>query len=158
MIFDTGSRYRIFTDGDNRMLFSSAGGNGTLAATTCLGLNGTNLGVGLPTPSHKLHVNGNALASGFFNHNQTFYVGPNVTTTVVTMPNGAQGYIWVMGNDYIYAQARYSYKAGWQGFYFSTVYNSGLNTFTNNGQNIWVRHAKSASRTIVCRTIHVGAY
>jgi hypothetical protein len=159
MIFDTGSRYRIFTDGDDRMLFSSAGGSGTLAATTALGLVGTSVGIGTTQPSHKLHVNGNGYASGgFFNHNQTFYVGSGVTTTIYTTLNGAQGWIWAMGNDYIYAQARYSYKAGWQGFYFASIFNSRLTTWTNNGQNIWARHDRGAGRTIVSRGIHMGGY
>jgi len=158
MIWDTGSRYRIYADTDNRMIFSTAGGNGTLAATTCLGLNGTNLGVGLPTPSHKLHVAGNVLASGFFNHRQQFTVATGVTTTVVTMPNGCQGHVYLIGNNYIFAAARFAYKAGWMGIYFVSIYSSNLTTWTNNGQNIWARHDRGSNQTVVCRTLHVGDY
>jgi hypothetical protein len=159
LIFDFGSRFRLFSDGDDRLMFSTAGGNGTLAATTAIGMNGVNVGIGTPSPSYKLHVNGMTYASdGFVNHRQQFTINPNTVTTVYTTPNGAQGWIYVMGNDYIYGAARFSYKAGWSGFYFSSLANDRLTTWQNNGQNIWVKHGRPAYRNIVARSIHLGSY
>ena len=66
MIFDTGGRFRLFDDGDS-LYFSSAGGNGTLAATTVLSMHnnsgaGYSVGIGTTNPgNYKLNVNGPAL-------------------------------------------------------------------------------------------------
>jgi len=60
-IWDTGSRFRIFTNGDSKLLFSSAGGSGTLAATTALSFNGADhVGINTATPdtNYALTVEG----------------------------------------------------------------------------------------------------
>jgi len=117
-----------------------------------------NVGIGA-SPSYKLQVSGMTYATdGFVNHRQQFTINPNTVTTVYTTPNGAQGWIYAMGNDYIYGAARFSYKAGWSGFYFHSLMNDRLTTWQNNGQNIWVQHNRPAARNIVARSIHLGSY
>jgi hypothetical protein len=58
LIIATGGRQRIFTDNGDHLWFSSAGGNGTLAATTILTL--TNyyyrVGIGKTNPDARLHI------------------------------------------------------------------------------------------------------
>jgi len=58
-IIDTGSRYRIFHNGDGILMFSSSGGNGTLAATTALALNSTRVGCGTTYATSYCSVRGN---------------------------------------------------------------------------------------------------
>jgi hypothetical protein len=58
-IIDTGSRYRIFHNNDSILMFSSAGGNGTLAATTALSLNSTRVGCGTTYATSYCSVRGN---------------------------------------------------------------------------------------------------
>ena len=62
-IWDTGSRFRIFADNDSKLLFSSAGGNGTLADTTALSIhNGNLVGIGTTSSTRTLSVNGSFMA------------------------------------------------------------------------------------------------
>ena len=57
MIWDTGSRVRMFTDGDAKVIFSSSGGNGTLEATSALSINGAgSVGVRKTNSYVRLHV------------------------------------------------------------------------------------------------------
>jgi hypothetical protein len=67
LIFDTGGRFRIFTNGE-QLYFSAAGGNGTLAATTVLTMQNTGRSVGIGTTNpgnYGLYVDRSArLGSG----------------------------------------------------------------------------------------------
>jgi hypothetical protein len=67
MFLDAPGRFSIFSDGDEYMWFSAAGGNGTLAARTVLtlrGLGGKRVGIGTTNPGDTLDVNGNIIATG----------------------------------------------------------------------------------------------
>jgi hypothetical protein len=85
MIWDTGGRFRIYTDGTS-MFFSSAGGNGTLAATTALSMhNGNKVGIGTTSASRTLSVNGSFMAD--IGGGKTF----GTTGTSAATPNDTTG-------------------------------------------------------------------
>jgi len=109
-IWDTGSRFRIFTDGDSKLLFSSAGGSGTLAATTALSVhNGGLVGINTASASRNLSVNGSFMVdygggrtfgtsgatsatpndttnSGTVKHKGTFFISLSRYTTATNRP------------------------------------------------------------------------